>query len=135
MYMTSFLLKNKIATPVRRRFSAAFTAVAAGAVPSVAGKDMQHEEGTLPAAPPAHASGESPREGSAKAEPEMAGFQAGACLAFAALKTCTVCMEKASVPSRMGQRRLCERREGTSEATQTYLGSGQPRRNLGRQRT
>lgn len=50
--MTSFLLKNKIATPVRRRFSAAFTAVAAGAVPSVAGKDMQHEERTLPAAPP-----------------------------------------------------------------------------------
>lgn len=38
-----FFLKNKIAIPISRRFSAAFTAVAAGAVPSIHVKDMQHE--------------------------------------------------------------------------------------------
>lgn len=44
MYMTFFfLLKNKIATPIPGRFSAAFTAVAARAVPSIHIKDMQHE--------------------------------------------------------------------------------------------
>lgn len=38
-----FLLKNKIAAPVRGRISAAFTAAAAGAVPSTHVKDMQQE--------------------------------------------------------------------------------------------
>lgn len=38
-----FLLKNKIAAPIRGRLSAAFTAAAAGAVPSINVKDMQHE--------------------------------------------------------------------------------------------
>lgn len=60
--MTFFLLKNKIATPVRRRFSAAFMAVAAGAVPSITGRDMQHEERTLPV-PLAHARERGPEGG------------------------------------------------------------------------
>lgn len=38
--MTFFLLKNKTATPIPGRFSAAF---AAGAVPSIHVNDMQHE--------------------------------------------------------------------------------------------
>lgn len=80
MYMTGFfffLLKNKIATPIRGRFSAAFTAVAAGAVPSSHVKDMQHEgTRTLPPLPLIYSRArESLREGSDKAEHEMAGHQ------------------------------------------------------------
>lgn len=52
MYMTFFSFsKNKIAIPIRGRFSAAFTAVTVGAMPSVNVKDVQQEGKRTPPTP------------------------------------------------------------------------------------
>lgn len=88
--------KNKIAIPIRGRFSAAFTAVTAGAMPSVNVKDVQQEGKRAPPTPLTHSrEREFLREGSDKAEHEMADNQGFcgltnlsellACLALAAL--------------------------------------------------
>lgn len=77
-----FLLKNKIAAPIRGRISAAFTAAAAGAVPSTNVKDMQQEgKRTLNLLPLIYSRVREVflflflREGSKKAEHEMADKQ------------------------------------------------------------
>lgn len=71
-----FLLKNKIATLIPGRLSAAFTAVAAGAVPSIHVKDMQHEgTRTLYPLPLIYSRARVFKGGKCKAEHEMAGHQ------------------------------------------------------------
>lgn len=128
--------KNKIAIPIRGRFSAAFTAVTAGAMPSVNVKDVQQEGKRAPPTPLTHSrEREFLREGSDKAEHEMADNQ-GFC-GLTNLSELLACLALAALLSfwDQGQCALSKGQGGGFSGCTSSLGSNRPKRDLGRQRT